>query len=82
MPWSSEDAKGLIKSAIRDSNPVVFLENELLYGTQFPMSDEAQKEDFLVPIGQAKVEREGVSPSVSLLAVPKHLYVVRAPAFM
>jgi pyruvate dehydrogenase E1 component beta subunit len=58
-PWSSEDAKGLIKAAIRDQNPVVFLENELLYGTAFPMSDEAQGKDFLVPIGEAKVEREG-----------------------
>lgn len=58
-PWSSEDAKGLIKAAIRDPNPVVVLENELLYGVQFPMSDEAQGEDFLVPIGKAKIEKEG-----------------------
>jgi len=58
-PWSSEDAKGLMKSAIRDENPVVVLENELLYGTAFPMSDEAQSSDFLVPIGKAKVEKEG-----------------------
>lgn len=54
-PWSSEDAKGLIKSAIRDPNPVVVLENEMLYGVAFPMSDEAQGKDFLVPIGKAKV---------------------------
>lgn len=58
-PWSSEDAKGLLKSAIRDENPVVVLENELLYGTAFPMSDAAQKSDFVIPIGQAKIEREG-----------------------
>lgn len=58
-PWSSEDAKGLIKAAIRDPNPVVFLENELLYGVPFPMSDEAQGEDFVVPIGKAKIEQEG-----------------------
>lgn len=58
-PWSSEDAKGLIKSAIRDPNPVVVLENELLYGVSFPMSDEAQRDDFLIPIGKAKIEREG-----------------------
>eukprot|EP00611_Tribonema_gayanum_P026317 TRINITY_DN6236_c1_g1_i1.p2 TRINITY_DN6236_c1_g1~~TRINITY_DN6236_c1_g1_i1.p2 ORF type:complete len:383 (-),score=156.68 TRINITY_DN6236_c1_g1_i1:86-1072(-) len=58
-PWSSEDAKGLIKAAIRDPNPVVVLENEMLYGLSFPMSDEAQGKDFLVPIGQAKVEKEG-----------------------
>jgi len=58
-PWSSEDAKGLMKAAIRDENPVVILENELLYGTAFPMSDEAQGKDFVIPIGKAKVEKEG-----------------------
>jgi pyruvate dehydrogenase E1 component beta subunit len=58
-PWSSEDAKGLMKAAIRDENPVVVLENELLYGTAFPMSDEAQSKDFVIPIGKAKVERQG-----------------------
>lgn len=58
-PWSSEDAKGLMKAAIRDANPVVVLENELLYGTPFPMSDEAQSKDFVIPIGKAKVEAEG-----------------------
>lgn len=58
-PWSSEDAKGLIKAAVRDPNPVVYLENELLYGVPFPMSDEAQGEDFVIPIGKAKVEKEG-----------------------
>eukprot|EP00112_Aurelia_sp_Birch-Aquarium-sp1_P024866 Seg803.2 transcript_id=Seg803.2/GoldUCD/mRNA.D3Y31 product="Pyruvate dehydrogenase E1 component subunit beta mitochondrial" protein_id=Seg803.2/GoldUCD/D3Y31 len=58
-PYNSEDAKGLLKSAIRDDNPVVFLENELMYGTAFEMSDEALSPDFLVPIGKAKVEREG-----------------------
>ena len=63
-PWSSEDAKGLIKAAIRDENPVVVLENELLYGTPFPMSDEAQGADFVVPIGKAKVEREGTDVSL------------------
>jgi len=63
-PWSSEDAKGLLKSAIRDPNPVVVLENELLYGTPFPMSDEAQGKDFLIPIGKAKVEREGTHVTI------------------
>ncbi|KAG6872393.1 pyruvate dehydrogenase E1, beta subunit [Termitomyces sp. Mi166 len=58
-PWSSEDCKGLLKSAIRDPNPVVFLENEMLYGVSFPMSAEAMSDDFLLPIGKAKVEREG-----------------------
>jgi len=58
-PWNAEDCKGLLKAAIRDPNPVVFLENELLYGKEFPLSDEAQSKDFVLPIGKAKVEREG-----------------------
>ena len=58
-PWNSEDAKGLLKAAIRDPNPVVFLENELEYGVSYPMSSEALSSDFILPIGKAKVEREG-----------------------
>ncbi|KAL7916493.1 thiamine diphosphate-binding protein [Trichoderma velutinum] len=58
-PWSSEDAKGLLKAAIRDPNPVVVLENELMYGQSFPMSEAAQKDDFVIPFGKAKVERAG-----------------------
>ncbi|XP_014671578.1 PREDICTED: pyruvate dehydrogenase E1 component subunit beta, mitochondrial-like [Priapulus caudatus] len=58
-PWSSEDAKGLLKSAIRDDNPVICLENELLYGVSFDMPDEAMSENFVIPIGKAKIEREG-----------------------
>ncbi|XP_038054405.1 pyruvate dehydrogenase E1 component subunit beta, mitochondrial-like [Patiria miniata] len=65
-PYSSEDAKGLLKTAIRDDNPVVVLENELLYGTAFDMSDEAMRDDFLVPIGKAKIEKEGTD--VTLVA--------------
>ncbi|KAJ5392388.1 pyruvate dehydrogenase E1 component beta subunit [Penicillium cosmopolitanum] len=55
----SEDAKGLLKAAIRDPNPVVVLENELMYGQAFPMSEAAQKNDFVIPIGKAKIERPG-----------------------
>ncbi|KAI0850812.1 pyruvate dehydrogenase E1 component beta subunit mitochondrial precursor [Daldinia vernicosa] len=58
-PWSAEDAKGLLKAAIRDPNPVVFLENELMYGVSFPMSEAAQKDDFVIPFGKAKIERQG-----------------------
>jgi pyruvate dehydrogenase E1 component beta subunit len=58
-PYSSEDAKGLIKAAIRDPNPVVVLEHELMYGVSFPMSEMAQSKDFVIPIGKAKIEREG-----------------------
>jgi len=55
-PYSAADAKGLLKSAIRDANPVVMLENELLYGQSFELPD---RPDFLVPIGKAKVECAG-----------------------
>uniref|UniRef100_A0A914I859 Pyruvate dehydrogenase E1 component subunit beta n=1 Tax=Globodera rostochiensis TaxID=31243 RepID=A0A914I859_GLORO len=58
-PFSSEDAKGLLKAAIRDENPVIFLENELLYGVPFPVTDEVLSADFVLPIGQAKIERVG-----------------------
>lgn len=58
-PYSAEDARGLLKAAIRDPNPVVFLENELLYGQAFNMSPEALDKDFILPIGKAKIERIG-----------------------
>jgi len=63
-PWNSEDAKGLLKAAIRDNNPVVFLENELLYGTEFEMSDAAMRDDFVLDLGKAKVEREGTDVTI------------------
>ncbi|KAF0222660.1 MAG: pyruvate dehydrogenase E1 component subunit [Rhodospirillaceae bacterium] len=55
-PWSAADAKGLLKAAIRDPNPVVVLENEILYGQSFDVPDDP---DFIVPIGKAKIERAG-----------------------
>lgn len=55
-PWSSSDAKGLLRAAIRDPNPVVFLENEILYGHKFSCPVD---ENFVLPIGKAKVERVG-----------------------
>lgn len=59
-PWSAEDCKGLLKAAIRDPNPVVVLENEILYGQSFPVSKEcATSDEFVLPIGKAKIEREG-----------------------
>ncbi|KAH8093627.1 pyruvate dehydrogenase [Aureococcus anophagefferens] len=58
-PYDAEDAKGLLKAAIRDPNPVVFLENELLYGASFPLSDAAQSKDFVLPLGKAHVAKEG-----------------------
>ncbi|MFY2824807.1 pyruvate dehydrogenase complex E1 component subunit beta [Ruegeria sp. MALMAid1280] len=56
MPYSAADAKGLLKSAIRDPNPVVFLENEILYGRSF---DVPQVDDLTVPLGKARIWREG-----------------------
>ena len=55
-PYDAADAKGLLKAAIRDPNPVVFLEHELLYGETFEVPD---MDDFLIPIGKAKLRREG-----------------------
>jgi len=56
MPYSASDAKGLLKAAIRDPNPVIFLENEILYGRSF---DVPKGDDFVLPIGKAKVVRPG-----------------------
>ncbi len=55
-PYDAADAKGLLKAAIRDPNPVMFLENELLYGETFAVPD---VEDYVLPIGKARVMREG-----------------------
>jgi pyruvate dehydrogenase E1 component beta subunit len=63
-PWSAEDARGLLKAAVRDDNPVVFLENEMLYGEEFPITDEALDKDFVLPFGKAKIEREGADVTV------------------
>ncbi|WP_428642919.1 pyruvate dehydrogenase complex E1 component subunit beta [Roseibium sp.] len=56
QPYSAADAKGLLKAAIRDPNPVIFLENEILYGQSFEIPD---MDDFVLPIGKAKIERGG-----------------------
>jgi pyruvate dehydrogenase E1 component beta subunit len=55
-PYSAADAKGLLKSAIRDPNPIMFLENEILYGQSFPVP---KLDDHVVPIGKARVARAG-----------------------
>ena len=56
MPYSASDAKGLLKTAIRDPNPLIFLENEILYGRSFDVPD---VEDHIVPFGKARIWREG-----------------------
>ncbi|KDP22564.1 hypothetical protein JCGZ_26395 [Jatropha curcas] len=64
-PYSSEDARGLLKAAIRDPDPVIFLENELLYGEKFPLSPEALDSTFCLPIGKAKIEQEGKDVTIT-----------------
>ncbi len=61
MPYSASDAKGLMKTAIRDNNPVIFLENEILYGRTFDVPD---LEDFTVPFGKARIWREGTDVTI------------------
>ncbi|WP_412554896.1 pyruvate dehydrogenase complex E1 component subunit beta [Shimia sp. MIT1388] len=56
MPYSASDAKGLLKSAIRDPNPVIFLENEIMYGRSFEVP---AMDDFTIPFGKARIWREG-----------------------
>ncbi|KAI5360806.1 Putative transketolase-like, pyrimidine-binding domain, thiamine diphosphate-binding protein [Septoria linicola] len=67
-PYSAEDAKGLLKAAIRDPNPVCVLENELLYGESFTVSDEVQKDDFVIELGKAKIERPGKDVTIVTLS--------------
>jgi len=69
-PWSASDAKGLLKAAIRDPDPVIFLENEMLYGQTFDLPDDP---DFIIPIGKAKIEREG--SDVTLIAYSRMVHV-------
>lgn len=63
-PYSAEDAKGLLKAAIRDPNPVVYLENEILYGQSFDVSPEVLSADFVLPLGKAKVELAGTDVTI------------------
>lgn len=58
-PYDVEDCRGLFKAAVRDPNPVVFLENEMMYSETFEATDEIMDKDFVLPIGKAKIQREG-----------------------
>jgi len=60
-PYTASDHKGLLKSAIRDPNPVIFLENELVYGASFPVPDH---QDYIVPIGKARIARPGTDVTI------------------
>lgn len=78
-PYDSEDARGLMKAAIRDPDPVVVLENEILYGESFPVTDEIVSKDFVLPIGKAKVMRDGTD--VTLVSFGKMVgYCLQAAA--
>jgi pyruvate dehydrogenase E1 component beta subunit len=61
-PYDAADAKGLLKAAIRDPNPVVFLEHEMMYGLEFDIPEGG--DDFVLPIGKAKIQREGVDVTI------------------
>jgi pyruvate dehydrogenase E1 component beta subunit len=65
-PWSAADAKGLLKSAVRNPNPVIFLENEILYGQSFPVP---KVDDWIVPIGKAKVVRPGKDVTITAFSI-------------
>jgi pyruvate dehydrogenase E1 component beta subunit len=65
-PWSAADAKGLLKAAIRDPNPVICLENEILYGQSFEVPD---SDDWVVPIGRAKVVRAGGDVTITAFSI-------------
>ncbi|MEP1327946.1 pyruvate dehydrogenase complex E1 component subunit beta [Pseudophaeobacter sp.] len=69
MPYSASDAKGLLKSAIRDPNPVIFLENEIMYGRSF---DVPKMDDFTVPFGKARIWREGSDVTIVSFGIGMH----------
>ena len=65
-PWSAADAKGLLKAAIRDPNPVIFLENEVMYGQSFEVPE---AEDWVVPIGKANILRKGSDVTITAFSI-------------
>ncbi len=65
-PWSAADAYGLMKAAIRDPNPIIFLENELMYGQSFEVPTDP---DYVIPIGRAKIEREGSDVTIVAFSI-------------
>lgn len=74
IPYSAADAKGLLKAAIRDNNPIVFLENELLYGHQFEVP---KLDDFVLPIGKARIHKSGNDVTIVAFGMGMH-YAVQA----
>ena len=76
MPYTAADAKGLLKAAIRDPNPVIFLENEILYGQHF---DVPKLDDFVLPIGKARIHKQGKDVTLVSFGIGM-TYVVKAEA--
>src|SRR5437899_2890821 len=76
MPYTAADAKGLLKAAIRDPNPVIFLENEILYGQSF---DVPKLDDFVLPIGKARVHKQGKDVTIVSFGIGM-TYAVKAEA--
>ncbi|RVC40293.1 pyruvate dehydrogenase complex E1 component subunit beta, partial [Mesorhizobium sp. M4A.F.Ca.ET.090.04.2.1] len=76
MPYTAADAKGLLKAAIRDPNPVIFLENEILYGQSF---DVPKLDDFVLPIGKARIHKPGKDVSIVSFGIGM-TYAVKAEA--
>jgi pyruvate dehydrogenase E1 component beta subunit len=74
MPYSAADAKGLLKAAIRDPNPVIFLENEILYGHSF---DVPKLDDFVLPIGKARIHKQGTDATIVSFGIGMN-YAVKA----
>ncbi len=76
MPYSAADAKGLLKAAIRDPNPVIFLENEILYGHSF---DVPKLDDFVLPIGKARIHKTGKDATIVSFGIGM-TYAIKAAA--
>jgi pyruvate dehydrogenase E1 component beta subunit len=76
QPYTAADAKGLLKAAIRDPNPVIFLENEILYGQSF---DVPKLDDFVLPIGKARIHKQGKDVTIVSFGIGM-TYVVKAEA--
>jgi len=76
MPYTAADAKGLLKAAIRDPNPVIFLENEILYGQTF---DVPKMDDFVLPIGKARIHKEGSDVTIVSFGIGM-TYAIKAEA--
>ena len=67
-PWNTRDNIGLMRAAIRDNDPVVFLENEMMYGVEFDVTEEELDPNFVLPIGKAHIERVGSDVTITAFA--------------